>query len=144
MGRYLRKNRHMVHVPFGLQYETEKIMKEKIFSDIVYDDYTTRVSWVLSRRGDEVEFQPWHQDSINPYDEIDCKIDTMARVDKIRRGLTKREQKILNMKYGLCGYRPHTLAEMARKMHLTAEGVRIRILKIVNKIKNNLGIINDT
>ena len=62
---------------------------------------------------------------------------TVAQVQEMLDCLTPRERRIIQLRYGLTGYREHTLAEVGKKVdvsHETARQIETRALRKLKKI----------
>ena len=58
-------------------------------------------------------------------------------INHILKCLTKREAKILNMYYGLNGYKSHTLEEIGMEFKLTRERIRQIKERVLNKLRTS-------
>lgn len=64
-----------------------------------------------------------NETSIQPDSEIEHLLDK-ERVDNLLEIMSEREREILDMRFGLADKRPHTLAEVAKKLGVSRERIR--------------------
>lgn len=72
--------------------------------------------------------------SANPYEELAKKTDRTLLEESIRR-LPEREQKILELRFGLNGYNEHTLEEVRGQFGVTRERIRQLQQKALGKLR---------
>lgn len=83
-------------------------------------------------------------ESINsPFDEVN-NIIRQERVSEILNMVTEKERKMLCLRFGLNGYRPHTLEEMAKRFRITRERVRQIMVVAMKKLRKALLLKNLT
>ncbi|WP_419240754.1 RNA polymerase sigma factor RpoS [Photobacterium leiognathi] len=74
---------------------------------------------------------------VSPSAEVDSD-DIMKVTNMILHKLPSRDREIICRRYGLMGYEPHTLQEVADSVGLTRERIRQLQIKTLNTLKNSL------
>ena len=75
--------------------------------------------------------------SDNAHHEIDNKIIQREIKDVLKKNLTKREEKIVTLRYGIGTGNPHTLEYIGNTVNLTRERIRQIIVHALTKLKHN-------
>jgi RNA polymerase primary sigma factor len=111
--------------PEHITYTIKKAAHINSLDSSINSTSTTRLMDVLE---DNVEVEP---DS----ELMDQSL--KEEINHILKSLTKREAKILNMYYGLNGYKSHTLEEIGMEFKLTRERIRQIKERVLNKLRTS-------
>ena len=68
--------------------------------------------------------------------------DRLIEIDTLLSELTRRERIVLETYFGLNGHYPHTLQDIAYELDLTKESVRQIKMRAINKLKENINVID--
>ena len=71
------------------------------------------------------------------FDELGCPIKRLTQLSEIIATLTDREQKIIRLRFGIGGGRPHTLEEVGNEFDVTRERIRQIEAKALSKLRKN-------
>ena len=77
-------------------------------------------------------------DKSNYFDKVLDEVDLERLSINIKRHLTKREQDVINLRYGLLGHSPHTQQEVAKKIGISRSYVSRIEKKALESLKNSL------
>lgn len=111
--------------PEHITYTIKKAAHINSLDSSINSNSTTRLMDILE---DNVEVEP------------DSELMDQSLKDEINhilKSLTKREAKILNMYYGLNGYKSHTLEEIGMDFKLTRERIRQIKERVLNKLRTS-------
>ena len=71
--------------------------------------------------------------------EIDAAIEGKEIQNAMGEIISKRHVRVLSMRFGLGGYEPHTLAEVAEALEVTKERIRQIEIKALRLLRSRLG-----
>lgn len=74
-------------------------------------------------------------DDVDIVDDVDLKLKTDRLRELLKNTLTTREQKIMYMRYGLCGYTELPQREVARRLHISRSYVSRIEKKAIEKLR---------
>ena len=74
-------------------------------------------------------------DDVDIVDDVDLKLKTDRLRELLKNTLTSREQKIMYMRYGLCGYTELPQREVARRLHISRSYVSRIEKKAIEKLR---------
>ncbi len=75
------------------------------------------------------------EDGVNPYDAIVYK-ELKESLNYAISTLKPKEQEVIKLRYGLCGYEPHTLKEIAINYRVTSTTIGFLIKHIERKLSH--------
>lgn len=79
-----------------------------------------------------------YDEDADVFDKVDLKMQVKRLYECMRKRLAKRENAVLQLRYGLCGYLPLTQNEIAKKLNISRSYVSRIEKKALEKMKDSL------